>query len=88
MSLCKYDVSHCGLCPEGIHELGRCLLDKGKPDEAENLLRESLDMTQTACPDDKASIAISKSLFCLTVTRDLISGTSVLIEQLLQCVSV
>ena len=60
--------------------LGRCLLSKGKTDEAENLLRESLDMRRTACPDDKAGIAISESLSCLTVTQALFRVLVVLLE--------
>ena len=59
-------ISHCLLCSEGIHNLGFCLLDKGKLDEAENLLKESLDMKRTACPENKASIASSESL-CLSI---------------------
>ena len=55
-------VPYCFLCSAGINILGRCLLDKGKLVEAENMLRESLDMKRTACPDDKASIAASESL--------------------------
>ena len=46
--------------------LGRCLLRKGKLDEAENLFKESLDMKRSACPDNKATIAASESL-CLSI---------------------
>ena len=38
---------------------------KGKTDEAENILRESLDKKTTACPENKASIAMSELLSCL-----------------------
>ena len=60
--------------------LGRCLLSKGKTDEAENLLRESLDMRQAARPDDKRCIANSESLSCLTVTQALFRVPVVLLE--------
>ena len=59
-------VSHWFLCSEGIHGLGSCLLKKGKLDEAENLLKQSLDMTRTACPGNKANIAAGESL-CLSI---------------------
>ena len=41
--------------------------------EAEDLLRQSLDIRRTVCPDDKANIATSELLSGLNVTRDLIS---------------
>ena len=64
--------------------LGRCLVKKGKTDEAENLLKDSLDMRRSFCPDDKSSFASSESLSCLTVTHALIIYPVVLLELLLQ----
>ena len=57
-----------GFCSAALCTLGSCQDDKGKTDEAENLLRESLDMFPAACPDDKATIAIGESFSCLIVT--------------------
>ena len=39
-------------------------MNKGKSVEAEKILRQSLDMKRTACPDKKNSIAISELLSC------------------------
>jgi Flp pilus assembly protein TadD len=48
-----------------MHILGICLSNVGKLVEAEDLLRESLDIKRTMCSDEKASIAVSELLFVL-----------------------
>ena len=47
-------------CPVGLVSLGSCLVKKGETDEAEKLLKESLEMIRTSFPDDKAGFASSK----------------------------
>ena len=65
MSVCKIFMSHTTFCLVAIGVLGGCLLNQGKLDDAEKLLRESLDMQRSACPGDKATIAFSKLSSCL-----------------------
>ena len=80
----QYSVSFV-FCPVALSALGGCLVKKGETDEAEKLLKESLEMRRTSVPDDKANFAFSES-FCLTVNRRLINIPVARVEQLLQCV--
>ena len=57
--MCHFVMFLCILCPVAMHKLGECLLKKKKLDEAEELLKQALDMKTTACCDDKASISES-----------------------------
>ena len=66
VSLSKARVSHCAFFSLAIHELGRCLSYTGRTDEAQDLLRKSLDIKRTVCPDNKAGISGSELLFVLT----------------------
>ena len=75
-------VSLCVLCLVALSRLGSCFMKKGKTDEAENILRESLDLKTSACPDNKAGIAMSKLLSCLPVTHGYV--LDVLVERSLQ----
>ena len=61
--------SDCFLCLVALHTLGRCLLAKGDFQGAEELLQEALSMKRMACPEDKANIAMSKLLSCVTVRK-------------------
>ena len=76
--------SHRVVCPVAIRELGQCLSNRGDMDESEKLLRKALDMTKTACPHDKASIADSELSSCLFVACDSIIVPVEPVEQLLR----
>ena len=65
MSLYKRFMSLTTFCPVAISGLGSCLLSQGKLYDAEKLLRESLDMQKSACPDNKANVAISELSSCM-----------------------
>ena len=43
-----------------LHALGRCLLNKGELEEAEQFLRNALDAKRRVSPDNKAGIATSE----------------------------
>ena len=47
--------------------LGSSLLDKGDVTDAEVMLRESLNITKIASPEDKGAIAVGKYLLLLSI---------------------